>query len=97
MMKAEIIGIGDVQMYYEREGNGEPLLLLHGATGCHEDWIYAGRGEFLQAYSVIAPDARGHGATSNPQATITHRQCAVDTRWREHGRKYSSTHGNDAA
>lgn len=78
-MKAEIIDIGDVQMYYEREGNGEPLLLLHGGTGCHEDWIYAGRDEFLQEYSVITPDARGHGATSDPQATITHRQCAVDT------------------
>jgi pimeloyl-ACP methyl ester carboxylesterase len=28
---------------------------------------------------VIAPDIRGHGASSNPQKTITHRQCALDT------------------
>jgi hypothetical protein len=33
---------GDVQMYYEREGNGEPLLLLHGVlvatrTGSTQD------------------------------------------------------------
>jgi pimeloyl-ACP methyl ester carboxylesterase len=41
--------------------------------------MYAGRDEFLKDYSVIAPDARGHGATSNPHATINHRQCAVDT------------------
>ena len=34
-MKAETIDIGDMQMYYEREGGGEPLLLLHGGTGCH--------------------------------------------------------------
>ena len=79
MTKAEIVEIGDLQMNYEREGDGEPLLLLHGGTGCHEDWISAGRDEFLQEYAVIAPDARGHGATSNPQTTITHRQCAVDT------------------
>jgi pimeloyl-ACP methyl ester carboxylesterase len=79
MMKAETVDIGDMQMYYEREGGGEPLLLLHGGTGCHEDWIYAGRDEFLKEYALIAPDARGHGATSNPQARITHRQCAVDT------------------
>lgn len=78
-MKAGILELGDVEVYYEREGTGEPLLLLHGGTGCHEDWIYAGRDEFLREYSVIAPDARGHGATSNPQATITHRQCAFDT------------------
>jgi len=79
MTKAEIVEIGDLQMYYERAGNGEPLLLLHGGTGCHEDWNYAGCDEFIREYSVITPDARGHGATSNPQATITHRQCAVDT------------------
>ena len=78
-MKTELVEVGDVQIYYEREGDGEPLLLLHGGTGCHEDWIYAGRNEFVREYSVIAPDIRGHGASSNPQATITHRQCAVDT------------------
>jgi pimeloyl-ACP methyl ester carboxylesterase len=77
-MIAEIVDLGDLAMYYEREGSGEPLLLLHGGTGCHDDWIYAGRDEFVREYSVIAPDSRGHGATSNP-ATITHRQCAVDT------------------
>jgi pimeloyl-ACP methyl ester carboxylesterase len=30
-------------------------------------------------YTIIKPDARGHGRTSNPQRTITHRQCALDT------------------
>lgn len=78
-MKADVIKVGDVQMYYEQEGDGEPMLLLHGGTGCHEDWIYAGLHEFVRNYSVIAPDARGHGATNNPQGTISHRQCAVDT------------------
>ena len=78
-MKAGVVEFDDLEMYYEMEGGGEPLLLLHGGTGCHEDWIYAGRGEFVREYSVIVPDARGHGATSNRQTTITHRQCAVDT------------------
>lgn len=54
-------------------------LLLHGGTGCHGDWNYAGLEEFVREYSVLAPDARGHGATSNPQTEITHRQCALDT------------------
>jgi pimeloyl-ACP methyl ester carboxylesterase len=78
-MKADFVQVGDLQMYYEREGSGEPLLLLHGATGCHGDWIYAGRDEFVRQYSLITPDIRGHGATNNPGTTITHRQCAVDT------------------
>ena len=66
-------------MHYEIDGTVEPLLLLHGGTGCHEDWNYAGREEFLQEYSVITPDNRGHGATNNPSSEITHRQCALDT------------------
>ena len=78
-MKAEVVELDDLEMYYEREGNGDPLLLLHGGTGCHEDWIHAGHAEFVREYSVIAPDARGHGATSSGQRRVTHRQCAVDT------------------
>ena len=78
-MKAERVELNELEMYYETEGIGEPLLLLHGGTGCHDDWAYAGRDRFVREYAVIAPDARGHGRTSNPHGTITHRQCALDT------------------
>src|ERR1700722_13411501 len=53
-------------------------MLLHGGTGCHENWAHAGRGQFAREYTIIQPDARGHGRTTNPQKTITHRQCALD-------------------
>jgi pimeloyl-ACP methyl ester carboxylesterase len=79
MKKAETVELSGLRMYYETEGVGEPLLLLHGGTGCRQDWVYAGRDQFVREYAVIAPDARGHGRTSNPQTTITHRQCAMDT------------------
>lgn len=78
-MKTESVQLNDIEMDYETEGAGEPLLLLHGGTGCHEDWIYAGQDQFVREYAVIKPDARGHGSTSNSQTTITHRQCALDT------------------
>jgi len=71
--------VNGVQLYYEIEGAGEPLLLLHGGTGCHGDWAYAGREHLVCEYRLIAPDARGHGRSTNPQRTITHRQCALDT------------------
>jgi pimeloyl-ACP methyl ester carboxylesterase len=57
----------------------EPLLLLHGGGGTHENWACAGRDQFLRAYQLIAPDARGHGRSTNPARIITHRQCALDT------------------
>jgi len=74
-----VLQVNGIELYYEAEGDGEPLLLLHGMTGCHEDWEYAGRQEFLNAYRLIAPDARGHSRSTNPEKNITHRQCARDT------------------
>lgn len=82
-MTTENIGatanVNGAEIYYEIDGVGEPLLLLHGGTGCHGDWVYAGREHFEREYRLIAPDARGHGRSTNPLKTITHRQCALDT------------------
>jgi pimeloyl-ACP methyl ester carboxylesterase len=78
-MKAAIVQINGIEMYYEIEGAGEPLLLLHGGAGCQQNWAHAGRDQFAREYTLILPDARGHGRTTNPQKTITHRQCALDT------------------
>ena len=78
-MAVESVHLNDIEMYYETEGAGEPLLLLHGGTGCQENWAYAGRDEFVRQYTLIKPDARGHGRSTNPGKTITHRQCALDS------------------
>jgi pimeloyl-ACP methyl ester carboxylesterase len=66
-------------LHYEIRGEGEPLLLLHGMTGCAGDWAHAGRDDLEKEYQLILPDARGHGRSTNPGRTFSHRQCAVDT------------------
>jgi pimeloyl-ACP methyl ester carboxylesterase len=76
---ARTLHVNGIDLYYVVEGHGEPLLLLHGGGGCHENWAVAGRDQFLREYQLIAPDARGHGRSTNPQRIITHRQCALDT------------------
>jgi pimeloyl-ACP methyl ester carboxylesterase len=73
------LAVNGIGLYYKTSGSGEPLLLLHGMTGCSDDWQYAGGDEFAREYQLIAPDARGHGRSTNPLKTITHRQCAIDT------------------
>jgi pimeloyl-ACP methyl ester carboxylesterase len=78
-MKTQSVQLNGIEMYYETEGSGDPLLLLHGGTGCHDDWVYAGRDQLVSEYMLIKPDARGHGRSTNPQKNITHRQCALDT------------------
>jgi pimeloyl-ACP methyl ester carboxylesterase len=50
--------VNGIEMFYETDGSGEPLLLLHGGGGCHEDWVHAGRDQFLREYTLLAPDAR---------------------------------------
>ena len=72
------VSLNGIELHYEIRGQGEPLLLLHGGTGCHGDWAYAGRELFEGEYKLIIPDARGHGRSTNPGKTITHRQCARD-------------------
>jgi pimeloyl-ACP methyl ester carboxylesterase len=71
--------VNGIELHYERSGRGEPLLLLHGLTGCAGDWAHAGRDALAERYQLIALDARGHGRSTNPQGTFTHRQCALDT------------------
>jgi pimeloyl-ACP methyl ester carboxylesterase len=76
---ANTLPVNGIELYYETEGTGEPLLLLHGGSGSHENWIYAGRDQLKREYRLLLPDARGHGRSTNPGKTITHRQCALDT------------------
>jgi pimeloyl-ACP methyl ester carboxylesterase len=78
-MHTQAISLNGIELHYQIEGKGEPLLLLHGGTGCHNDWAYSGRDYFVREYRLIKPDARGHGRSTNPDKTITHRQCALDT------------------
>ena len=47
-MKTQTVSLNGIDLHYQIEGGGEPLLLLHGGTGCHEDWAYAGRDHFVR-------------------------------------------------
>jgi len=60
--------IGDHELFYERTGRGEPLLLIMGMSGTHLTW-----GEpFLEAlrrdFDVVVYDHRGIGRSSAAQA-----------------------------
>ncbi|AUX20517.1 alpha/beta fold family hydrolase [Sorangium cellulosum] len=68
-----------IEMHYELHGEGEPLVLLHGFTGTSGDWAHVfDLAELGRAYTVIAPDLRGHGRSTSPGAPFTIRQCALD-------------------
>lgn len=66
-------------IHYDDDGDGTPLLLLHGLTGTSDDWSHAlDRAALRGRFRVIAPDARGHGRSTNPSGAFGFRRCAED-------------------
>ncbi|ANU24064.1 alpha/beta fold hydrolase [Planococcus donghaensis] len=53
----------DVELFYEDNGEGQPLLLLHALTS-NSAMFYREMDFFKQTRRVIAIDARGHGNSS---------------------------------
>jgi pimeloyl-ACP methyl ester carboxylesterase len=74
-----MLDVNGIQLNCEITGTGEPLLWLHGAMGIGTDWRYV-FDDPPAGYRLIAPDLRGHGASTNPSGAFTFRQCALDVR-----------------
>jgi pimeloyl-ACP methyl ester carboxylesterase len=56
-----------VQIHYQIEGAGRPLVLQHGFTESIEDWFECGYVAALKSdYRLILIDARGHGSSDKP-------------------------------
>ena len=72
------IQVGDISMYYETYGKGEPLILLHGGYGSSE--MMGGMiAAFSKKYKVIAVDSRSQGRTTDSDAKeLTYAQMALD-------------------
>lgn len=57
--------LGDIRLYYEESGSGVPVMFLHGFTLDRRMWNQQ-VDYFAAHYSVILPDARGHGLSGAP-------------------------------
>jgi pimeloyl-ACP methyl ester carboxylesterase len=57
---------GDVTIYYEDEGSGDPVLLIHGHTMDRRIWDPVMPGLQRANLRVIRPDLRGHGRSTRP-------------------------------
>ncbi|MCA9958095.1 MAG: alpha/beta fold hydrolase, partial [Anaerolineales bacterium] len=69
--------VGDIQLYYEIHGTGEPVLLLHGLGSSVEDWELQ-LPLFSQKYQVVVVDVRGHGRSGKPSGPYSVPQFAAD-------------------
>lgn len=56
--------VNGLKMYYEINGTGQPVILLHGGFGNTEMFMPA-REALARKYKVIAVDLQGHGRTAD--------------------------------
>jgi pimeloyl-ACP methyl ester carboxylesterase len=73
------VPVGDIEMYYEIHGLGEPLLLIMGLGGHSLDWGWIVPQKLADRYEVILFDNRGAGRSDQPAGPYAIEQMARDT------------------
>lgn len=63
------IKAGNLNVYYERSGNGEPLLLLHAGLQDHTMWAQQVT-TLSKQFEIITPDLPFHGKTTGIDTTL---------------------------
>jgi pimeloyl-ACP methyl ester carboxylesterase len=70
--------VNDTELYYERRGSGEPLLLIMGMSGNTVHWGEPFLAELEQSFEVIVYDHRGIGQSAAHWDPFTIRELADD-------------------
>ena len=71
------IALRGIRMYYETEGQGTPLLLLHGGAGNGMQFSKQ-RPDFARHHRLIVPDACAQGRTTDRPGPLTYHDMAED-------------------
>lgn len=77
LRKSGYVAVGDLKMYYEIHGQGQPLLLLHGGLMDLSFWGTT-LTELAKTHQVIAFDMEGHGRTADLDRPLTWEQITDD-------------------
>jgi pimeloyl-ACP methyl ester carboxylesterase/uncharacterized protein YndB with AHSA1/START domain len=71
------VQVNGLNIYYEIQGSGKPLVLLHGAFGNAEGWIPI-LSALTEKHRVIAVEMEGHGRTNDLDRPLNINQMAED-------------------
>src|SRR5258705_3703087 len=63
---------GDIELYYEDHGSGQPVVLIHGYPLSGASWEKQVPVLLEAGYRVITYDRRGFGKSSQPTASYTY-------------------------
>ena len=72
------VQLGEVRTWYEEDGSGPPLVLLHPG-GADSRAFEASLPGLVERFRVLRPDRRGHGRTPDVAGPITYDLMATDT------------------
>lgn len=72
------VQLGEVRTWYEEDGAGEPLVLLHPG-GADSRAFESNLPGLVEHFRVLRPDRRGHGRTPDVTGPISYHQMADDT------------------
>ena len=67
----EYVQLPDVKTWYEADGQGEPLVLLHGGLVTNETWGPMRPG-LVSHFHVFLPERRAHGHTPDVKGPLTY-------------------------
>ena len=73
-----IVGVGEIELDYERSGSGSPLLAIMGMSGTALHWGEPFLERLRQGFDVIVYDHRGVGASTRLDGPITTAEMAAD-------------------
>ena len=66
------LSANDIELAYDANGSGEPLVLVHGGWSDRHNWQPVA-GTLAQTFQVVAYDRRGHGRSERPADQGTRR------------------------
>jgi pimeloyl-ACP methyl ester carboxylesterase len=73
------VDVGALELYYERHGEGPPLVLIHGAFGTIESCFAELLPELARNFDVVALEMQGHGRTRDVTRPLSYEDMAADT------------------
>ena len=65
----DVVGVGGLEIAFERQGAGPPLVLLHGFVGHSREWRRQ-IDDLSDEFTVVAWDTPGAGRSSDPPETF---------------------------